>query len=55
MYTYKDTSSATFHEPYPNQKNLPSRVIINGLEKKFGDFIAVNNISINLYESNIFW
>ncbi|EAR92762.2 ABC transporter family protein (macronuclear) [Tetrahymena thermophila SB210] len=50
----QDTSSALFHEVYPNEKNLPARVIIKSLQKVFGDFTAVDKISINLYESNIF-
>ncbi|EGR27805.1 hypothetical protein IMG5_188750 [Ichthyophthirius multifiliis] len=49
-----DSSSADFHEIYRNEKNLAQTIKIKNLVKKYGQFTAIDQISISLYESNIF-
>ena len=50
----EDFSSALYHENLSNQENLRKTIKIKNLEKNFDTLIAVNNLSMCLYESQIF-
>ncbi|CAD8160982.1 unnamed protein product [Paramecium pentaurelia] len=47
-----DVSSAIYHEEI--KYSVPPSIIIKNLQKKFGTLKAVDNISLSLYESEIF-
>jgi len=44
-----DISSAIYHETFENKEGLLSSVKVRNLTKKFGDFTAVDKLSLNLY------
>ncbi|KRX07798.1 P-loop containing nucleoside triphosphate hydrolase [Pseudocohnilembus persalinus] len=49
-----DYSSAQYHELFTNPRKLNRSIEIHNLKKKFGDFYAVNGVSLCLYEQQIF-
>lgn len=47
-------SSAIYHQEYAGRKDRKRTVEIGRLTKYFGELKAVNNVSLSLYEKNIF-
>jgi ATP-binding cassette subfamily A (ABC1) protein 3 len=51
---FRDYSSAIYHETLKNAKLIQPTICIIGLTKEFGSFKAVDNLTLYLYESQIF-
>ncbi|KRW99727.1 P-loop containing nucleoside triphosphate hydrolase [Pseudocohnilembus persalinus] len=49
-----DISSAVYHQKFNNKRNSQKTVSINGLKKHFGNTKAVNGVTLQLYNKNIF-
>lgn len=45
-----DYCSAKYKEDFRNVNNLAMTIKVRGLVKKFGDFTAVDHLSVSLYE-----
>ena len=52
--TETDTSSAVYHEMIHDTRYLKRAIQINNLTKDFKDFKAVDNVSVSIYENQIF-
>ncbi|CAD8107532.1 unnamed protein product [Paramecium sonneborni] len=49
----EDNSSAIYHEVFYNQKQVKRAISIKNVKKSFNDLIAVNGVTLQIYESQI--